>query len=228
MSCLEVLFANKWIVEKNLSILTWGNVSKIDREKDLLLIKPSGADLDSINEHDIATVKVSTGERVSGLKPSVDTDIHLELYRGFEDIGSVVHTHSVHATAFAQAHRAIPCLGTTHADYFHGEIPCVNQPTPAQVENDYERHTGQKIVEYFNYFELNPNHVPAALVAGHGVFCWGKTLEAALETAIIVETVAEMALHTLSLNKGIMLDDYVLEKHFMRKHGDSKYYGQQT
>jgi L-ribulose-5-phosphate 4-epimerase len=226
MSCLEVLFANKQIVDKNLVILSWGNVSKIDRDKKLLYIKPSGADLEEISQYDIAQVSTLDGSWVLGMKPSVDTKIHLEIYKGFSDVGAVVHTHSVHATAFAQANKPIPCLGTTHADYFYGEIPCVPQPTAEELDDDYEKHTGLRIVDYFDYFDIDYNHIPAALVEGHGVFCWGKTVEDAVETAIILEKVAEMAILTLSLNKDSNLSDYVLEKHFTRKHGDSKYYGQ--
>lgn len=226
MSCLEVLFANKQIVDKNLVILSWGNVSKIDRDKNLLYIKPSGADLEEISQYDIAQVSTLDGSWVLGMKPSVDTKIHLEIYKGFSDVGAVVHTHSVHATAFAQANKPIPCLGTTHADYFYGEIPCVPQPTAEELDDDYEKYTGLRIVDYFDYFDIDYNHIPAALVEGHGVFCWGKTVEDAVETAIILEKVAEMAILTLSLNKDSNLSDYVLEKHFTRKHGDSKYYGQ--
>jgi len=226
MSCSEVLFANKKIVDNNLVILSWGNVSKIDRSNNVLYIKPSGADLEQISEHDIAQVSTVDGHWVRGMKPSVDTKIHLEIYKGFSDVGAVVHTHSVYATAFAQANKPIPCLGTTHADYFHGEIPCVPQPTVVELDDDYEKHTGLRIVDYFNHFGINYNHVPAALVEGHGVFCWGKTIEDAVETSIILEKVAEMAILTLSLNKDSNLSDYVLDKHFTRKHGDSKYYGQ--
>jgi len=226
MSCLEVLEANKAIVENNLSILTWGNVSIIDRDKSVIYIKPSGADLGSLSPEDISVVSTKDGSRVSGMRPSVDTDIHLEIYKGFKSIGSIVHTHSVYATSFAQAGMGVPCLGTTHADYFYGEVPCVPQPTYEEVQDKYEKFTGSGIVNYFDYYNIDPAHIPAALVEGHGVFCWGKSSQDAIETSIILEKVSEMALLTLSLRRDCNLSDYILEKHFTRKHGDSKYYGQ--
>jgi len=199
----------------------------IDSKKGILYIKPSGANLSVIREEDISIVSLSDGELLSGMNPSVDTKTHLELYNGFKDVGAVVHTHSVYATSFAQANRSIPCLGTTHADYFFGEVPCISEPSSEEVKNDYEKFTGFRIVDYFNYCRINPVHVPAALVQGHGVCCWGKTLQEAVEHSIILEKVAEMAAITLDINKNSVLSDYVLEKHFTRKHGDSKYYGQQ-
>ena len=226
MNCSEVLNANKWIVDKDLCMLTWGNVSYMDRDKSVVYIKPSGADLNSISPDDISQVSFDDEKLIGGLKPSVDTKIHLELYRNFEEVKAVVHTHSLHATSFAQASKGIPCLGTTHADYFFGEIPCVPQPTPEMIVEDYERHTGKCIANYFLKHNISSSSVPAALVEGHGVFCWGKTLKNALENAMIVEKIAEMALITLSLNPNSELSSYVLYKHFLRKHGGASYYGQ--
>lgn len=228
MSCLEVLYANKWIVEKNLSILTWGNVSKVNREEGQIYIKPSGANLETLGSEDISIVSLGDGSHLSGLSPSVDTKTHRQLYKHFDDVGCVVHTHSTYATAFAQANCSIPCLGTTHADYFFGSIPCITQPTSNEVDKDYEKFTGLRIVNHFHTLGINSLEVPAALVQGHGVFCWGKTVKDALENSIIVEKVAEMAIHTLSLNQKSKLSEYILNKHFLRKHGKNKYYGQEN
>ena len=236
MNCSEVLRANKWLVDKELCILTWGNVSYLDRDESILYIKPSGANLDELSPKQISQVSYETNELLGGLSPSVDTPTHLELYKQFGSrhqvpygVNSIVHTHSVYATAFAQAGSPIPCLGTTHADYFFGEIPCVPQPTEEEVEEDYEKNTGKCIANYFISNGINPMEVPAALVQGHGVFCWGKTIEDALEISMIVEKVAQMASITLSmlpLRTCGGLSPYLLKKHYLRKHGTNNYYGQ--
>jgi len=222
----RVLEANREIVKSGLSILTWGNASLVDRDKELVHIKPSGINLSEASAEDIAVVGLSSGTHVSGLNASVDTKTHLELYNSFDNIGGVVHTHSVFATAFAQSNTNIPCLGTTHADYFNGAIPCIGPPSPEEVEEDYELFTGKNIVKYFKENAVNPDHVPGALVRGHGVFCWGYTIELAVEHAIIIEKIAEMAVITLGLDSYSRLDPYILNKHFQRKHGKDSYYGQ--
>ena len=188
----EVLEANKWIVEQGLVSLTWGNVSALDESKTAIIIKPSGIALDSATSDDMSVVSL-TGDLVEGKKPSVDTPIHLELYERFPTIECVIHTHSKYGTIFAQANRSIPCLGTTHADYFAGEIPCIPHPNPTEVAEEYETATGRIIGEYFSRNGLNYNHVPGCIVQGHGVFAWGETGNKALESAYVLELVAEMA-----------------------------------
>jgi len=221
----KVLDANRWIVQKGLVELTWGNVSAVTTNGDSIVIKPSGIQLDSATRDDMSAVDWS-GTLLSGRKASVDTPSHLQIYNAFPEIGSVVHTHSRYGTIFAQANRPIPCLGTTHADYFYGDIPCIPHPPQEEVENDYEENTGRIIGEYFDENGLNCLHVPGCVVQGHGVFAWGQTIECALENAHVLELVAEMAYKTLMLDQYSSLADFVLEKHFTRKHGKTKYYGQ--
>tara|TARA_R100000008_G_C3579665_1_gene167600 strand:+ start:765 stop:1445 length:681 start_codon:yes stop_codon:yes gene_type:complete len=221
----RVLEANQWIVDKGLVELTWGNVSAVATNGDSVVIKPSGVQLDTTTRDDMAAVDWD-GNHLSGQKPSVDTPSHLALYNSFPEIASIVHTHSKYATIFAQAGHPIPCLGTTHADYFYGDVPCVPHPPEKEVENDYEENTGRIIGEYFSENELNCLYIPGCVVKGHGVFTWGQTIEAALENAYVLEVVAEMAYKTLMLDRYSCLADFVLEKHFGRKHGDTKYYGQ--
>ena len=218
----SVLEANKWIVDKGLVELTWGNVSVKDIN---IVIKPSGIALDQAVPDDMSEVNPDC-QHLSGKKPSVDTPSHVELYKNFPGIKSVIHTHSKYATIFAQANRAIPCLGTTHADYFYGDVPCVPHPSAEGVKNSYEANTGRIIGEYFTHNELNYLHTPACLVQGHGVFVWGTSVNHALETAYVLEIVAEMAYKTLLLDSHSRLADFVVQKHFTRKHGDTKYYGQ--
>tara|TARA_Y100000593_G_scaffold94858_1_gene196678 strand:+ start:7897 stop:8589 length:693 start_codon:yes stop_codon:yes gene_type:complete len=221
----DVLFANRWIVEKGLTQLTWGNVSARNIEKEVIYIKPSGVNLDFTTREDISEVTLS-GVHCNGKKPSVDVLTHLELYKGFPWVNSVVHTHSKYATLFAQANMDIPCLGTTHADYFYGDIPCVPHPTKQQTNEDYELNTGVVICEYFAKNNIDSMKMQSCVVSGHGTFSWGHDLDACLENAFVLETLAEMAHGTLMLNKEVIFSDYILEKHFLRKHGDNSYYGQ--
>ena len=219
----EVLDANKWIVDKKLVELTWGNVSA--KNNNLVYIKPSGVNLNSAIAEDIAVLNID-GKHINGLKPSVDTPTHLALYKNFKDIGCVVHTHSKYSTIFAQAGRDIPCLGTTHADYFYGDIPCIPHPNKKQVNNEYELNTGNIIVEHYLKNNIKYNYIPACVVAGHGTFVWGQNIDKALESVFVLELVAEMAYKTLLLNPNASLKKYVLDKHYLRKHGNNKYYGQ--
>lgn len=221
----KILSANKWIVEKNLIELTWGNVSLYDRKQGLVYIKPSGIDLSEASSEDVSCIRLD-GIKVSGLKPSVDTPTHIKIYENFESVSSIVHTHSKYATIFAQAGMSIPCLGTTHADYFYGTVPCVPRPSDAQVQQDYESNTGKVICQHFHENGIDPTQVQACLVDGHAPFVWGKNVKSALENAYVLEVIAEFAFKTLQLNSSARLADTVLDKHFLRKHGDSKYYGQ--
>lgn len=217
--------ANLGLVKRGLVILTFGNVSGFDPEKSLVAIKPSGVAYEDLKPENIVLVDLE-GKVVEGkLHPSSDTPSHLELYKSFPGIGGVAHTHSEYATMFAQAVKEIPCLGTTHADYFQGAIPVTRFLTRKEVLKDYERNTGKVIVERFA--ELNPLELPAVLVAGHGPFSWGKTPEEAVEINFIVEKIAKMALGTFLVNPAIQpLPGYILQKHYQRKHGPQAYYGQ--
>ena len=223
----EVCAANLELVARGVVIYTWGNVSGIDREKGLVVIKPSGVDYDGMSPDDMVVVDLQTGERVEGKwKPSSDTKTHLELYRRFPALGGVTHTHSINAIAFAQAGRDIPALGTTHADYFYGPIPCTRALTQQEVEEDYELNTGKVIAETIIGREIEPLSVPGIVVRNHGPFTWGKDPAASVYHAVVMEQVAEMALKTLLLNPDAAIDQYVLDKHYMRKHGPKAYYGQ--
>jgi L-ribulose-5-phosphate 4-epimerase len=220
-----ILKANQWIVKKGLAELTWGNVSALDKENGRVIIKPSGVSLSLAIPGEMAVVLLS-GEHREGKKPSVDTPTHIEIYNHFPDVRSIAHTHSKYATIFAQANRAIPCVGTTHADYFYGTIPCIPHPNKEMIEKDYEKHTGRIIGEYFKKNKLNYNEVPGCIVRGHGAFVWGKTIETTLETTLVLEIIAEMAYKTLLLEPSARLANFVIEKHFTRKHGSKNYYGQ--
>lgn len=223
----EVCAVNKAIVAAGLVTLTWGNASAVDRRAGVCAIKPSGVDYDTLTPHDIVLLDIATGTVVEGrLRPSSDTPTHLELYRSFPNVGGIVHTHSTHATIWAQAGRPIPCLGTTHADHFNGPVPVVRPLTREEVAAEYEAATGRAIVETFRSAGIDPDHMPAALLPGHAPFAWGPTARRALDNAIALEAVAHMALHTLGLNGSAQLPDHVLGKHFTRKHGSSAYYGQ--
>lgn len=217
--------ANMDLVAHGLVIFTWGNVSGIDREKGLVVIKPSGVDYDTMTPADMVVVDLATGEVVEGdLRPSSDTPTHLELYRSFPEIGGVVHTHSTYATAWAQAGRDIPNIGTTHADYFHDDIPCTADMTEAEVKGDYELETGKVIVERFK--GINPVHTPGVLVKNHGPFSWGKSPADAVHNAVVMEQVAKMAFIAFSVNPSLTMNPLLIEKHFNRKHGPGAYYGQ--
>lgn len=222
----EVCAANLRLKTDSLVVLTWGNVSAVDREAGLVAIKPSGVPYSQLRPEHIVVVSLETGATVEGpLNPSSDTPTHLELYRNFPGIGAVVHTHSVHATAWAQACAEIPAFGTTHADYFNGPIPCTRVMWPEEVQSDYELNTGKLIVERFK--ELDPLLCPAVLVAHHGPFVWGSTPQKAVENAVVLEQLALMATQTKLIKPASHdIPIHLLNKHFYRKHGDKAYYGQ--
>ena len=222
----DVFIANKKLPEYGLVTFTWGNVSGIDRDRGLVVIKPSGVEYGNMTSADMVVVDAETGECVEGkLKPSSDTPTHLVLYRDFKDIGGVVHTHSRWATIFAQGGRSIPALGTTHADYFCGEIPCTRQLTEAEIEGDYEKETGEVIARLFA--DREPGEVPAVLTYSHGPFAWGKDPAEAVHNAVVLEEVAFMAWHCLSADKELApIPGFLLDKHYYRKHGNNSYYGQ--
>ncbi len=221
----EVFDANIRLVDYNLVISTWGNVSGIDRNNNLIVIKPSGVDYDELSADDMVVVDLN-GNVVEGeLKPSSDTPTHIELYKAFPKIKGVTHSHSTYATVFAQALMEIPCLGTTHADNFYGPVPLTRFLTKDEVKENYEKNTGLVIIERLADMEIES--VPGILVAGHGPFCWGKSAADSVEKNLILEKIAEIAFKTLSLNKEVKnLPDYILDKHFLRKHGPKAYYGQ--
>ena len=225
----EVCAANLELVARGVVIYTWGNVSGIDREKGLVVIKPSGVDYQGMTAEDMVVVDLMTGETVEGKwRPSSDTKTHLELYRAFQDLGGITHTHSVNAVAFAQAGADIPALGTTHADYFYGPIPCTRALTQAEVEDDYERNTGKVIIETIRSRQIDPMAVPGIVVKNHGPFTWGKDPAASVYHAVVMEKVAEMDLKTLLIDPAARMDQYILDKHYFRKHGKNAYYGQVT
>ena len=229
----QVYEANIAIPRYRLAIFTWGNVSGIDREKGLVVIKPSGVEYDELTPDLLPVVDLITGAVVEGtLNPSSDTPTHLELYRRFSEIGGITHTHSEWATIYAQAGRAINDYGTTHADYFDGPIPCTRKMTPEEIAGEYELETGRVIAEHFEKNVIDPMRVPAVLVHSHGPFSWGKTPMKSVEYAVIMEYVAKMALNTEVLhivNKPVTaqrMQQELLRKHFDRKHGPNAYYGQ--
>ena len=221
----EVLDANLELVRRGLVLYTFGNASGISRQHGLVAIKPSGVPYDKLAPEHIVITKLD-GEIVEGdLRPSSDLATHLEIYNHFPDVGGVAHTHSEFATSWAQGQRPIPCLGTTHADYFHGEIPVTNCLTPDEIAEDYEKNTGIVICRRFQ--NLDPNSVPAVLVAGHGPFCWGPTATAAAHNAVILESIARMAYYTVTLAGDVQpIASELHDKHFFRKHGHGSYYGQ--
>lgn len=223
----QVCEANLELVRRGVVIYTWGNVSGIDREKGLIVIKPSGVDYDGMKPEDMVVVDLMTGETVEGnYKPSSDTATHLELYRNFPSIGGITHTHSINAVAFAQAGLDIPALGTTHADYFYGPIPCTRELTQREVEEAYEANTGKVIVETLKKRNVDPMAVPGVVVKNHGPFSWGKDAAASVYYSVVMDVVAEMNLKTLMLNPKASMAQYVLDKHYKRKHGPNAYYGQ--
>lgn len=224
----QVCAANKEISRTGLAMLTWGNVSGLDRARGVMAIKPSGVDYAALTPEHIVLLDLDSGRLVEGaMRPSSDTPTHLHLYRCFPALGGIIHTHSHFATVWAQAGREIPCFGTTHADTFHGPVPVTRPLTRAEVEGEYERNTGVVIEERFAAAGLDPLHVPGVLAAGHAPFAWGKTPEKALEHALILEEVARMAFHSMALQPGLApIPDYLLDKHFQRKHGEHAYYGQ--
>ena len=219
--------ANLDLVAKGVVIYTWGNVSGISDDRKYMVIKPSGVDYDGMSPEDMVVVFIETGERVEGKwNPSSDTKTHLELYRKYPNMKGIVHTHSTNAVAFAQAGMDIPALGTTHADYFYGDIPCARELSQEEVESDYETNTGIVIIETIEGRQIDPMAVPGIVVKNHGPFAWGKSPANAVYNAVVMEKVAEMDLKTLALNPNAEMKQYVLDKHYMRKHGPNAYYGQ--
>lgn len=221
----EVCKANLDLVGHGLVIFTWGNVSGIDREKGLVVIKPSGVGYDNMKPDDMVVVDLNSGAVVEGhYKPSSDTPTHLALYRAFPEIGGVVHTHSTYATAWAQTGLDLPNIGTTHADYFHEAIPCTRPMTEKEVKGEYELETGNVIVETFS--GKNPIHTPGVLVSNHGPFTWGTDPDNAVHNAVVLEQVAKMASIAFAVNPNLTMNPLLVEKHFSRKHGPNAYYGQ--
>jgi L-ribulose-5-phosphate 4-epimerase len=224
----EVCNANLDLVTKGLVIETWGNASGVDRERGLMVIKPSGVAYGGMKPEHMVAVSLADGKVVEGkLKPSSDTDTHLVLYRAFQKIGGVVHTHSLYATAWAQAGQTIPSYGTTQADYWFGDVPCTRKLKTTEIENDYEANTGRIIIETFKKQKLDPLQHPAVLVASHGPFTWGKDVADAVHNAGVLEFVAQLASETLRINpKTKPMQSVLLAKHFLRKHGPKATYGQ--
>lgn len=220
----QVFEANLNLVKHGLVIFTWGNVSAIDKESRLVVIKPSGVSYDTMTAEDMVVVDLD-GNVVEGkLKPSSDTATHLVLYKAFPSIGGIVHTHSTYATAWAQTGCDIPNIGTTHADYFKDAIPCTRQMTADEIEGKYELETGNVIVERFN--DLNAEYTPGVLVNNHGPFSWGKDADSAVHNAVVLEQVAKMASISFAINRQLRMNDNLIKKHFFRKHGPDAYYGQ--
>lgn len=221
----EVYEANIDLVKKGMVIYTWGNVSGIDRNKGLIVIKPSGVDYETMRPEDMVVIDLE-GNVVEGkYRPSSDTPTHLVLYREFEHIGGIVHTHSTFGVTFAQAGMPIPAMGTTHADYFYGDIPCTRALTEEEIRDDYEENTGNVIVETVGI--MDPMEVPGIVVKNHGPFAWGKTPAGSVYNSVVLEEVAKMAYQTMQLNpKAERAPQYLLDKHYFRKHGPGAYYGQ--
>ena len=222
----KVCEANLMLPKHGLVTFTWGNVSGVDREKRLMVIKPSGVEYDNLTPDDMVVVSLDTGEKVEGpWKPSSDTATHVVLYNTFPNIGGIVHTHSKWATSWAQAGRGIPAYGTTHGDYFYGEIPCTRKMTPQEIAGAYEHETGNVITETFA--DKNPDDIPAVLVNSHGPFSWGKDPMNAVHNSVVLEELAFMAFHSEALNPRMSpMQPELLDKHYLRKHGKNAYYGQ--
>ena len=218
----EVYKANLELPAKGLVLFTWGNVSAIDREKGLVVIKPSGVEYDKMKVEDMVVVDLE-----GNLNPSSDTPTHIELYKKFPEIGGIVHTHSTNATIWAQSGRDIPAYGTTHGDYFYGPVPCTRKMTPEEIAGEYEKETGTVIIETFEKREINPKFVPAVIVHSHGPFTWGKNAAEAVYNSVVLEELAKMATFTEQVNKDVKpMQQELLDKHFLRKHGENAYYGQ--
>lgn len=224
----QVLEANLALPQHKLVTFTWGNVSALDRQQGLMVIKPSGVEYQHMGLDDMVVVELETGNVVEGSKkPSSDTDTHRILYQRFTEIGGIVHTHSRHATIWAQAGRDIPAWGTTHADYFYGPIPCTRMMTDSEITSRYEWQTGEVIVETFSQRQLSPNDVPAVLVHSHGPFAWGKDADNAVHNAVVLEEIAYMGIFSQQLTPRIEpMQQTLLDKHYLRKHGKNAYYGQ--
>lgn len=222
----EVFKANLLLPQYGLVTFTWGNVSGIDRARGLVVIKPSGVEYDTLQPEDMVVVELASGKKLEGaLNPSSDTPTHLELYKAFEEIGGIVHTHSRWATVFAQLGRGIPALGTTHGDYYYGEIPCTRKMTAQEIDGCYEKETGTAIIERFD--DLSTADMSAVLVHSHGPFAWGNDPYHAVHNAVVLEEVAFMAWHDLMMNPSLPpMQQELLDKHYLRKHGPDAYYGQ--
>ncbi|MDW6003227.1 L-ribulose-5-phosphate 4-epimerase [Vibrio mangrovi] len=222
----KVLEANLKLPRYGLVTFTWGNVSEIDRTTGVIAIKPSGVEYDAMTVDDIVVVDLE-GNLVEGkLSPSSDTATHLEIYKAFPQVGGIVHTHSRHATIWAQAGRDIPALGTTHADYFYGDIPCTRLLSPEEIAGAYEKNTGLVIVETFHIRHIEPMSVPSVIVAGHAPFSWGIDANDAVHNAVVLEEISAMAISTRALNQEITIQPELSDKHYLRKHGVNAYYGQ--
>ena len=224
----QVCQANLDLVQEGLVVQTWGNVSGIDRKRGLVVIKPSGVAYDGMKPEHQVVLSLQTGKVVEGkLRPSSDAETHLVLYRAFPEIGGIVHTHSLYATAWAQAKRDIPSYGTTQADYWYGDVPCTRLLTPREIWTDYEANTGRVIVETFRKLKFDPKQHPAVLVASHGPFTWGNDAPEAVHNAVALEFIAHLASETLRINPQVRpMQSALLDKHFLRKHGPGAYYGQ--
>lgn len=224
----QVCKANLELPKHGLVTFTWGNVSGVDREQGLMVIKPSGVSYENMTAEDMVVVRLSDGAVVEGKwKPSSDTDTHLALYNAFPALGGIVHTHSRWATSFAQAGKGVPAFGTTQGDYFYGEIPCTRKMTPEEIGGKYELETGNVIIETFNSRKIDPAQVPAVLVYSHGPFAWGKDAMDAVHNAVVLEEVSFMAFHAMALTPGLPpMQQELLDKHYLRKHGPGAYYGQ--
>ena len=222
----EVLEANLLLPKYGLVKFTWGNVSAIDRESGMVVIKPSGVEYDGMTAEDMVVVELATGNIAEGrYKPSSDTPTHLEIYKAFPEVGGIVHTHSKWAAGFAQAGKSVIPYGTTQADYFYGEVPCTRKMTPEEIGGEYEKETGNVIVEAFK--GIDPMTIPAVLVHSHGPFTWGKDAAEAVHNSVVLEEMAFMNFHTIMLNPGIApIQQELLDKHYLRKHGKNAYYGQ--
>ena len=225
----EVYIANMELPKRGLVTYTWGNVSGIDRESGLIVIKPSGVEYEELTPEDLVIVDLENNIVEGKLNPSSDTKTHVELYKSFKNIGGVVHTHSSYAVGWAQAGKDIPCYGTTHADYFYGSIPCTRTLTPEEIDEDYELNTGKIIVETFKNRVLDPVAVPGVICKSHGVFTWGKNAAQAVYHAVVLEEVAKMASFTVLVNpNAASAPQHVIDKHYLRKHGANAYYGQKN
>lgn len=222
----EVYEANMLLPAHKLITFTWGNVSAVDRESGMVVIKPSGVEYDSMSAQDMVVVELATGKVVEGkYKPSSDTPTHLELYHAFAEVGGIVHTHSRWATSFAQAGKGILPMGTTQGDYFYGEIPCTRAMTPEEINGEYEKETGTVIIEAFK--DTDPMTIPAVLVKSHGPFTWGATAAEAVHNAVVLEEVAFMNYHSVTINPELgAMQPELLDRHYLRKHGKNAYYGQ--
>jgi len=222
----ESFEVNMGIVRERLVVLTWGNASSFDRANGIFAIKPSGVSYSLLKWQDMVLVDLDGNVIESKLKPSSDTLTHLEIYKGFNSVAGIVHTHSPWATIWAQASKPIPALGTTHSDHFNGDVPCLPYLQKDKVESAYEKETGIQIVEYFKEQKIDPVHMPACLLSGHASFSWGETSNKAFENAVALEYCANMAYHSKQINSNINFPSYILSKHFTRKHGENAYYGQ--